>query len=113
MDQGQFYVLLVLAVVYLPLLVTGFRAGAGIWKFLAFAFCTLAMVSGFFVGFVGVILFWLVAWVFGAIALASIQRTRREDKMLKVLEEQNRLLRQYQQPHIPARESAPLPAKSN
>jgi hypothetical protein len=96
MDQGQFYLLLVLAIIYLPLLISGFSAGAGIWKFLAFAFCTLAIVSIFFVSVLVGIVCWLVAWVFGGIALSSIRRTRREDKMLHAVEEQTRLLRQYQ-----------------
>jgi hypothetical protein len=97
MDQGQFYLVLVLAIIYLPLLVSGFWAGAGIWKFLAFAFCTLAIVSIFFVSVPVGILCWLVGWVFGGIALGSIRRTRREDKMLHAIEEQTRLLRQSQE----------------
>jgi PAN domain len=100
-DQGEFYLLLVLAIIYLPLIVTGFWPGAGIWKFLAFVFCTLAIVSVFFAGVLAgvpvAILCWLVAWVFGGIALGSIRRTRREDNMLHAIEDQARLLQALQE----------------
>jgi ABC-type sulfate transport system permease component len=96
MNEGQVYILLVLLVIYLPLVVTGFRPGSGIWKFLAFAFCTLAIIGSIFVSLVVGVLCWLIAWVFGGIALGAMRRTAREDRMLKALEEQNRLLQQQQ-----------------
>jgi hypothetical protein len=101
MSEGQIYLLLVLAAAYAPLLVASGRGqpGAGVWKFLTFCCCTLALVLPF-AGFGSMlylglgIVSWLFAWVFAGVARSSIRRAAVENATLRAIEEQTKLLRQ-------------------
>lgn len=98
MDNGTIYVLIALLLVYAPLLVAKIngKPGGGIWTFLTFCCCTLALVGIFFLGFILSLVLWLVAWAFAAAARSSVRRVAHEAATLRALEEQNQLLRRQQ-----------------
>jgi hypothetical protein len=97
MSDGQIYLLLALVAIYAPLVVSFGRGqpGAGVWKFLTFCCCTLAVVlliAGFFyfsvfLGLALAIISWLFAWVFAGVARSSIRRAAVENATLRAIEE--------------------------
>jgi hypothetical protein len=94
--DGEVYLLIALAVAYAPF-ITAFGAfrgvqGGGVWKFLAFCFCTLAIATGVLVNFVLGMILWLVAWVFAGLTRHFASRSATADATLKALQEQNALL---------------------
>jgi hypothetical protein len=94
-----------LVVVYLPWIASGVisfnpREG-GIWRFLAFFLCTLALVGIFFFIVPGVIA-WIIAWMCAAASRSAIARSRADERvltaherMLQALKEENKLLREH------------------
>ncbi len=123
MDKQTALVLVLLALVYLPLLVVGINPGGGIWKFLTFCLCTLALAGVSFSGIPGVIgpffvitgvnplfflitgvnasffvipgfIAWLLAWATAAAARSTTRRTKYEAQTLRELRQQSRLLRE-------------------
>jgi hypothetical protein len=103
MTEGQIYLVLALAAVYAPFIVADGlfrgRRGGGVWKFLSFCFCTLAILSVYFGSFgfgVGVVL-WLIAWVFAGVTRHTASRDAVQNATLKAIQEQNELLRKQQQ----------------
>jgi hypothetical protein len=98
MGKDDVLLLFGLVVVYAPFLVAyGFfrsMPGCGVWKFLAFVCCTLAVLSAFVVHFgVGLVL-WLIAWLFAGITRHAARREAVENATLKAMQEQNELLKQ-------------------
>ena len=97
MNDGQIYSVLGLAVVYAPFLVAYglFRGsqGGGVWKFLSFCCCTLALVSAFGVSFVLGTVLWLLAWLFAGVTQHTARRDAVENATLRALQEQNELLK--------------------
>ena len=70
--------------------------GAGTWKGLAFLCCLSAMLFAIFaVQFL--LLTWLLAWAFAAVAISTIRRERMQRAIQAALQEQNQMLRQRQQ----------------
>jgi hypothetical protein len=86
-----------LVIVYLPWIASGVISfsprGGGIWRFLTFVFCTVALAGIFFFIVPGVIA-WIVAWMCAAASRSAIARSRVEDATLRAIEEQNQLLRE-------------------
>jgi hypothetical protein len=100
-DDWQIYLLLGLAVVYSPFVLAygAFRKvrGGGVWKFLSFCFCTLALLSAFGISpWLGILL-WLVAWVFAGVARSTANRDAGRHATLRAIREQNDLLRKQQE----------------
>src|SRR5947209_2671744 len=106
--DAQGYMLIGLAIVYLPLIVADLGSkGGGIWKFLSFLLCTIALgavvpsaigiLFGPVIGGVSLVLgiiAWLFAWACAAAARSAARRDADNKAMLAALQEQNRLLRQ-------------------
>ena len=97
---GEVYLLIALAVAYAPF-ITAFGAfrgvkGGGVWKFLAFCFCTLAIAASVLVNFVLGVILWLVAWIFAGLTRHSASGNATAEATLKALQEQNALLSKSQ-----------------
>ena len=91
MNQWEIYLLLALAAVYAPYIVADglfWRVrGGGVWKFLSFCFCTLAILPVFFgPGDLGVVL-WLIAWVFAGMTRHTVSRNAVQNATLKAIQE--------------------------
>jgi hypothetical protein len=75
--------LMALAIIYAPLIVAGWGRGGGVWTFLTFLLCTLALAGLLFFVVPGVIA-WLVAWGTAAAAHGA----KRNDRILRELTKQ-------------------------
>lgn len=112
-SDDQTYALIALAVAYAPFIAAygGWKRvnGGGIWKFLAFCFCTLAI--AFVLPILGIpmlapvaIVLWILAWVFAGLARYGASRQATADAnlkaanaTLKAIEHQNELLEAQQE----------------
>jgi hypothetical protein len=114
MSDHAYVLIIALAIVYLPLIVADLGSrGGGIWKFLAFMLCTIALGAAFLSAFgvvIGVVtgsviggvslmvglVAWLFAWACAAAARSAARREADSKAMLAALQEQNRILRQQE-----------------
>jgi hypothetical protein len=86
--------ILTFGAIYAPFIVAALAgpAGGGVWKFLAFALCTVAIVGAFLGGVPGVIA-WLLAFACAAAAHSAAKKAKSSDAILAELREQNRIAR--------------------
>jgi hypothetical protein len=81
-----------IAIAYAPLIIALFAGnGGGVWKFLAFVLCTIALVTSP-LALAGIVP-WLLALACAAGAHGAARRERTQAAILDELHEQNRLMR--------------------
>jgi hypothetical protein len=93
-DRGSEFIIITLAIVYLPLLVADIgNKGGGIWKFLSFVLCTIALGTAALslptlgASLVPGVIAWLFAWACAAAARSAARRDAHEKAVLAALHE--------------------------